>query len=138
MSRASIELNWLSRRDKQIPLPALVFGSLNGPQGVCYAPWWGEVEVDGVLHGTDKGLIVIDPDEATSVAATLAHEWRHHWQTMNGWKIAGSNHDFSDPDTYWGNIRDFFRSQPWEMDALRFELAMAPCEMAKQFMDAAQ
>ena len=67
----------------------------------------------------------------------IAHEWRHLWQQMNG--LLGSSgsviHDWSNYNAYKKNIITYFTTQPWEMDALRFQLKHGPEDYALQWKE---
>src|SRR5258707_661402 len=58
------------------------------------------------------------------------HEWRHHWQTYN---IKPQRPQVF--DTRLGHrdaIVKYFSESPKEADALRYELAIAPCEINRE------
>jgi hypothetical protein len=142
MSRASIELNFLARRDKQTTLPALVFTRhSNLAQGLYYEPEQdAEVIIDGRAISLSCGLISIDDSMLVdSIEATLAHEWRHHWQATHGWDLRVTlDFDFTNEETYWREVRRYYRRQPWEYDALLFEISVAPTDFNLLVFDVAR
>lgn len=136
--RPSIDLNWLSRRDKQLPIPQLHYDPLLEEYGgVYYDPEFGIFEYDE-NHTFDckNGLIVVSTIYEEDIESTLAHEWRHHWQTFNGccldYEYGLESYDFSDWDTYDHNIKRYFLENDFEFDALLFEARMTKNEQAKE------
>ena len=122
----SVELNFVRNQDKSLILPELVFYEANGGNGQYYSPQKQEVQIGDKYYQLDSGLIQISPENPETFAATLAHEWRHHWQWLHGmgkffvdsggW-IKHSNR-FSSYDRA---LREYFFGCPMEMDALRFQ-----------------
>lgn len=80
-----------------------------------------------------NGLIVVNVD-ADYVEATLAHEWRHHWQNYE----FGTKYDHS-PWKSTGNhkvdIQKYFRSSAREMDALLYEVKFSPTEINQEWLN---
>jgi len=66
------------------------------------------------------GIITVVP--TSTVASTIAHEFRHYLQDLNGICV-GSN--FQEGNSYEEAIREYFLTQPTEMDALLFEFSYA-------------
>lgn len=130
----SADLYWLSRRDKDLPLPTLLFAaSPGGGGGCCYQPWPYPVTIGGREYDCRNGLIVVDWEQSCSIEATLAHEWRHHWQhykdpvkVVTRWSLIPS-HDYKSA------IVGFFRANRWERDALRNELKLAACDENREW-----
>ena len=76
----------------------------------------------------DRGVIFVSAEEPENIESILAHEWRHHWQLYHGNlpnKFSFNMSRFDDWETYDVAIRDYFRSQPHEMDALMFQRRVA-------------
>ena len=127
---ASLELNWLSRSEKSLILPVVVFTEkVTSYGGMYHTPRKGEVLIQEKYYPLDKGLIEISThfnDDANSIA----HEFRHHWQFLNGWKLQdGIPWDFSfSPENYERNIKLYFTSSKSEMDAFLFQ-----CKMTKSY-----
>jgi hypothetical protein len=137
MSLRSIDLNWLSRLDKHLLLPDLEFCSLKGMgQAAYFRPkttlirWNRETRIH-------NGKIIVDPSESTSVEASMAHEWRHHWQFFQG-RLGKSQIPDDWQENYWMKIKEYFTIHPWELDALRFELKMFPVDLSRLWMEAVQ
>lgn len=129
---ASLELRWLSRHDKDILLPEIVFTAdmENAAGSRCCGCYWRPEENEYLIGDKfvpfDRGVIAINTEDPELIRGTIAHEWRHHWQFYHdllppaaaSWDFGGSNYD--------AKIRRFFRSRPHEMDALRYQLKHAP------------
>jgi hypothetical protein len=147
-------INWLTRRDKDIPRPTVVFDSvgdvLDRIQGGYYSPTyeapkeWREAFPNeatlldaGILvfpsgeYSFRNGLIFVDVDQADSIAATVAHEWRHHWQVFN--QPTSPGRPINPELDYRSSITEFFLSNAHEADALRYELKLAPSDCARQW-----
>jgi hypothetical protein len=126
----SIDLNFISRRDKQIPLPKLLFTEGYSAGGCCYRPWNGELYFQEKYYDLTKGLIIVNVEQASSIEACLVHEWRHLYQTyafgindeVRSWK----NEDSS--SSYKQKIVSYFRLNWRELDALRYEIKITPNE----------
>lgn len=135
--RKWIELNWLRRGNKEIPLPEIVFGRSGVNYSGCYhRPGIGEQLIDGRFLDLSRGIIVICDDGIETddfYANTIAHEWRHHWQF-----IVKGPYSFS-PFVFNGNYREsivkFFKSQPLEMDALLYAEKKAPSVSTRQWIE---
>ena len=119
----SIELGWLSRRDKGLPLPLIIFTpKLNGCSGYYSRPQNTESLVDGKFINLTNGLIVCEEDDG--VDGTIAHEWRHHWQLFH----FGKNDNpiqFDESIDYDLAIKKYFKDR-MELDALLFSHRIAP------------
>jgi hypothetical protein len=140
--RRSIELNWLSRHHKQIPLPNLYYDeTLTDYGGIYYSPWPEPHDHEGKEFYAPNGLIVVSthPECIDDFESTLAHEWKHHHQEFNGWNKEYLNgledYDWSDYDTYDEEIKRYFRENDFELDALRFEVKMVGFEITKERLD---
>lgn len=121
----SIDLGFLQRIDKALILPRLAFDPSCESAGAYYSPQRGEVFL-GAWHPLDSGVIVCSEKFGdANVAATLAHEWRHHWQFCRG--IRFDNQPWIGADDYDSELRNFFAESATERDALRFEMRIAPC-----------
>lgn len=140
----SLELNWLSRYDKDLPLPEIVYSPDNvdfhGRRcgGCYYSPERNEYLFGDVYVPFDNGVILVGAREPELMIGTLAHEWRHHWQLHRGLAKDGSGYnqeDFASLDTYNAAIRKYFRTQPHEMDALRFQFKHAPDWCSQNMLD---
>lgn len=130
----SIELGWLSRHDKDLPLPELVFASrLAGCSGYYARPGRCESFVGGKGFDLTGGLIVCGETDAREAANTIAHEWRHHWQIFH-MGLKDSLTRFNETIDYDSAIREFFKD--WrEMDALLFSHRRAPSPISHSWME---
>lgn len=133
-ARKWIELSWLRRGHKEIPLPEIIFDV--GSQdigGGYYHPQQNEVLIGKRYFDLYKGLIIINPiyDEKFILNSTC-HEWRHHWQWLNG---IGGITKFDASIQYKPAIIKFFSKQFTELDALLFSLKMAPEDTALLWFD---
>lgn len=140
MECRGMELRWLRRYDRHLVVPEVVF--VDGLKtewgqecGGYYAPPEKRIfdigghEVDGRF-----GVIAVNSSEAGSIPATLAHEWRHHWQWHRGIEFDHVAYDVSD---YEASIGNYFRSSRTEMDALLFEHKVARGWVNEYFMELA-
>lgn len=104
--------------EKGLPVPRVAFAHLEVGGYYCHPTdeerWVGSRPLD-----CRRGLIVVDVSEDQEEA--LAHEWRHHWQKMNGWKYDGVGWDCATPDDQYNQrIKEYFQRSRSEMDALLF------------------
>lgn len=125
--------DWLPLSDrKTLPTPRVVFVDL---------PAWGgyfacrtvERCIDDVtdIDRRDGDLIVLSTHWGDPRPGVLAHEHRHFQQhylpclpLMRGGQ---SGFDFGNTLESWNRtIRRYFVTQPWELDALRYERRLAP------------
>jgi len=114
------ELNHLKGKLSRITLPEMVYRDNPDNSGCCYKPQEAEICLDGKFYDLKNGLIVISSDRHS----TVAHEWRHLCQYSQGynlktieWKLVG---------TYEQSIINYFTNSWSEMDALLYEMKMAP------------
>ena len=125
----SIELGWIARRAKDLPLPNIVFTSKLPDCGGCYyKPQHGGVYVDLVRYDLSHGLIVIADDGDDHTGSTIAHEWRHHWQLFNlgDCKAIGWGSVLASSVNYEAAIKRYYRGSSTEMDALLFQHKYSP------------
>jgi len=126
----SHHLDWIAREAKDVPPPRLKFiDCLIGCSGCYYRPQGAEIQIYDEFVSLDKGLILVSEAHMTErgdLPNTLAHEWRHHWQTFNA---AGPNRvqPFRIDIAYQAVIIEFFQN-PRERDALVFSHRKAPSE----------
>lgn len=117
------------RTQKDISAPLLMEGPLPNASGCYYHQKTGETFVLGRHVPLDKGLIVISTIHIRTLsdeAEVFSHEWRHHWQLLNGWKYDGKPlQDWGDYDAWAGNVARYFRTSRSERDALHFSIAKA-------------
>lgn len=156
MNHGVFDLYWLARRDKDLPLPEIRFvenwSDMNGAIACYWGPrlntpvqWirdreeageWDYLALNrrnmiwldgGELVSCARGLIVVDRGQAEDrdVASCIAHEWRHHWQTYN---VPGlcCPIPFDQTIEVDAALIKYYRGQPREADALRYELEIAP------------
>ena len=123
----SLELNWLPNSMlKNIPTPEIYMVD-DANYGGCYYH---------ISSKYKRGRIII-VDIAETIASTIAHEWRHCWQNHNNNlpEQGSSWEQHSKGKTYKKAIISYFKDQPFEMDALLFELKHAPNEYNLQWYE---
>ena len=122
--RKSFELNWVRLKcDKSIPMPEVVFYSLDDCAGKYYHPENHELyDVDGKPYHMRYGVIVVDPDTPL-IHTTIAHEWRHHWQYYHGIEFEISS--IVDNESYNESLLQYVTGSKTELDAIRFEYKYA-------------
>jgi len=114
-------LRHMARPDKQIILPPVIVVESFHMGGMYCAPEKKEIMLQGKHYSLVKGLIVLVCIPGGDLDASLAHEYRHHWQIMNGWKFDGR--EYNNPNqSYKQNIIRYFLSSRSEMDAHLFSL----------------
>lgn len=132
---ASLELNWLARHEKQLPLPRVLFAPLPLCSGIYFWPWPRAQFEFGLEIPPSNGTIVVStlyPE--MPVPSTLAHEFRHHWQCWNG-MLPKKNKGWKEPTDYAEAIALYFTTQLHEWDALRFEIKHAACDVTDEWLD---
>jgi hypothetical protein len=121
---ASLETNWC--RDKKIPVPDVVYVSGTHYAGLYISPSIDYIIYDNIHILPSKNGTIIINSEHDNIASVLAHEYRHHWQYHHGWDYDGIPWQF-DAD-YISELTNYYRESHSEMDALLFELKLAPSE----------
>lgn len=134
----SLEFNWLKKFDRSLVTPAIVFANkphVEGQEcgGYYVRPGKHEWFLDEKYYDCRFGLIVVSTDWE-SPAATIAHEWRHHWQLHNG--IEFDDKPFDASLKWCAAVRKYFRESRSEMDALLFEARAVRLGEHEQMMDA--
>jgi len=117
----SLELNWIRKKvDKSIPMPEVVYHSLDKAGGKYYPPDKNHelYDPDGKPYHMRYGVIVINP-EYEPFQSTIAHEWRHHWQHYHGIEFKISPR--VDDENYNETLLNYFTGSKTEWDAVRFQ-----------------
>jgi hypothetical protein len=123
-----LHLNFLNKTYKAVTPPLVVFTEEDGESnvGAFYCiPQHNEHLIDGKYYPARHGIIVIDESccsTNTELAASLAHEYRHHLQHYYGVKY--DHKDWGALYKRWGYevaIKRYFRQSRTEMDALIFQ-----------------
>lgn len=132
----SLDLRWLSRHARGIPVPKLVVDDDLIDCGGYYFPSVDSEAIinDDLVVDGKSGVIVVSGYHAERHHSTIAHEWRHHWQmhTGNGWDVVL---DWNYEELgYERSIAEYFK-QPHELDALLFERRVAPSEVNEEWFD---
>lgn len=122
----SLELNWIRNCDKSLLMPDVIFTKDQRYGGYYLHPYPGEAYIDGHFYTMETGIIVIAEAWPENIASTIAHEWRHHWQMMHGWKFDHIGWDSTLPN-YEEQLRAYVRKSRSEADAVRFQFKVAPC-----------
>jgi len=129
----SLHLNWIRNLDKTICNPILIYADEECEYSGCFVhpfngEWWFEdFPIDG-----EKGIMIIS-GETENEANTIAHEFRHLWQFINGWKY--DSFKWKHTRDYKKQIINFFRSSKMEMDALLWSQKKAPCNMCEEWIE---
>lgn len=123
-----IELNWLAKKTKQITMPLIIIDEFIDYSGCYYKPRKQEIYINDKFIPLDKGLIVISGNLPQDfVTNSIAHEWRHHMQTMNHCKVDVVEWNNNDDDIpYKDKIINYFKDSPSELDALFYSNKYAP------------
>lgn len=120
-------------RDKDIPVPKIVLcrsmpRTNERAAAAYYQPWPNEECFDGRFVTNTFGIIALAEhhyDEEFTFEASLAHEYRHHWQRFN------CQGDYNPPvirgaKDYQEEICQYFSTSFREWDALQFEIRHSP------------
>lgn len=136
--RSFLELNWLAKSDKDILLPLVLSSNEDGTAGGYYMnPTKGETLINDKYYPLDRGIIVInDVDYHECPEAVIAHEWRHIWQTHQGWPMDGMGwFDLDVSMTHKQKIIEYFTNSQRELDALFYEIKKAPFSEALEMYE---
>lgn len=118
----SLETRHLHHHAPWILQPTVVYSSYWDVAGMYIPPTRGECAIGSKFISSDAGIIVLNPIYHEGLAATTAHEWRHHWQYSHGYKFQDVDwFKLSKKYSYWLAIKKFFLASITEMDALLFE-----------------
>lgn len=130
-----LELNWLAKADKYILLPPVIFTDI--PEGgFFHFPEKEDILIDDKFYPADRGLIAISERYPEQIESSIAHEWRHLWQYYQHgkpWEVAEWN--LKSPLSYKKQIVKFFTSDPFEYDALLYQLKKAPDDSAREWYE---
>lgn len=131
----SLELRWLARKDKYIRFPEVVFANIESG-GIWIYPSKKEKLIGDRYYPLDLGIIVVNEEFGDEHEATIAHEWRHVWQYYN-WGERGVHHPWGiEPHlSYREQIVNYFANDVRELDALLFEVKIAPRPHALQWYE---
>jgi len=108
------------------------------PPRVIIEPYTGQ-KYSGYYNTGSRDLVVVDRENEGQVtlASIMAHEYRHYTQHLTGRFDLSTGSDLSMFDQFEYNtaIRKYFRSQPFEMDALLFQARVACDKLTKFWLD---
>ncbi len=130
----ALEMRWLARHDKQMPTPTVIYvEGLVGAMGYYCPPWPWTQTVSGIEVPPSCGTILVDVRAGDEqAAATLAHEFRHHWQQWNGWRYDGVPWTPVASLPAWiAATQAFYRGSRCELDALRFQARHVGDELSR-------
>lgn len=137
----SIDLHWLSKKEKDITLPNLVYENIGyGCGGSYYSSTHNdEVYLNGKYYDCSNGLILVntynDYSDKNEIENVLAHEWRHHCQYLrNIYTDPYDSSMFDWNDDYWNSIIKFFSTNKTEVDALLFAEKYAPSDCTTEWI----
>jgi hypothetical protein len=134
----SLEMNWIRNKiDKSISLPPIETASMEDCGAKMIYPIDMEYFTYGKYYDLSKGLILIsdifDSDDK-DIANSIAHEFRHYWQYLNGWEV-GMGKKFSQDIEYDNAIVKYFSESYIEWDALTFSHKYAPSDLSTSWLD---
>lgn len=135
----SLELSWLPNsalKGVSTPRVALIDSDLYG--GVYYgrAERRSHPQIGGQLLDIDLSEGALIALCITQTAGTIAHEFRHHQQAERGLiPEHGPGWYMAPGETYRDAIVRYFRTQWWEMDALKFEHKHAPSDTSAEWLE---
>lgn len=137
----SLELNWLPMSvRKGLPTPRVIFASREWGGRYCSTRRDCGRYIDPLtdIDCTKRGLIEINGEDSIwegsdLLPGAIAHEYRHHEQ-QHSWRRFYSS-VFQCRGDYRASIVAFFRGYPQEMDALRFQLRVAPDDLSRQWQE---
>ena len=120
---SALELSWLARRERQLPVPAVLYVADLSVGGYYVWPSSGVQYVEGIEVPPGRGTIIASVErEILTLEAVLAHEWSHHVAFWNGqkyevprWRPPATAADQSRA------FRDYFTSSRSELSALRYQ-----------------
>ena len=119
------DLNWLTRKEKDLPVPRLVFSDMTEFAGL-YKPPSGPIEIGHSTLENKNGTIIVSTFDEAVIAPTIAHEFRHHWQYYNFISYDSditNYYQYQKMYSYNEIIVKYFTNSFSEFDALRFELS---------------
>ncbi len=119
----ALALRPYQRTWKDMPVPVVVETPMEDYGGCYYQPEKGEALICGRHISTDRGVIVI---ATTSDDGTVAHEWRHHWQSTNqGMRMNSGPYwqKWCQELDYYKAIERYFLTLDIEWDAFCFTLS---------------
>ena len=127
-------LRTIARPDKQIILPPVIITEQAQAGGWYVEPERAQILIDGRCYPLNRGLIAISSSAEVDLDNVLAHEYRHHWQVMNGWQLDSVGWNAPGLSYKQKIIRYFSRSKS-EMDALLFSLPYATEDQALEWQE---
>lgn len=130
---ASLETRWL-HAPKWLRDPAIILVNANSTyDGAYLRPYNGEILIDDKYVDCTNGIIAISE---TTDAASVAHEFRHHWQAACG-KDMTVIHTWvaCSYANYKSQITRYIRDSRIEMDALLYEVAKYPNDSNQQRLE---
>ena len=132
----SLEVGWLTRREKWLPMPEVILCEGLGVGG-CYIAPSEELQLyDGVLVEPSRGTILVcDQGDEMPPEGIIAHEFRHHWQKWSGMRFDGTGWEMKKGKSYIELIVEYFLGSITEMDALLFVVKYAPCPLTELWLE---
>jgi hypothetical protein len=126
----SLELNWLPNSvRKGLPTPDVIVTDNED----CGGRYWRQGNYEHDLLGFAPRRRAVIELACIADESTLAHEYRHHWQTHKlgtldsvRWVLGPSYRD---------SIVRYFRSSRTEMDALLFQVKHASTDLGLEWLE---
>jgi hypothetical protein len=116
-------------------LPEILFVPLEKASGCYIHPLKIEYPICGRYINLERGIIIVNPEwDDKETINSIAHEWRHHQQYLNG--ITFENHTgWKTTEDYKKNIITYFHSNKVEMDALLFSQKIASSDTSTEWLE---
>lgn len=135
----TLELDWLPLSvRKGLDQPRIVFTGAADCGGRYWARARGNKPILTPFHFDRREAAIIELG-CMPTPATIAHEYRHHWQRENNiyWSPCSAAWNPIDDgwNAYWKEIRRYFTTHKDERDALLFEAKIAPDDINISRMD---
>jgi hypothetical protein len=135
----SLELSWLNRIDKWLPIPRFVFADFGDEAASAHycCPWPCEQIYEGKPIDRSRGIIAVNTrycDDMQWVAASIAHEWRHHHQWHSGLKYDGEGFDTREGEDHDASVKRYFLQSKMERDAIMFEEKVHPSDIGQYWL----
>jgi len=138
-SRPSLETNWLPQSLRKHTGQPMVCFDDGFEHGGMYTPPGYDPELTYGKDCITTGLIIINPMGLSPIPATIAHEWRHHWQYLENPRVFdGIWIPVYGQGDHMEMIVDYFSYQWHEFDALRFTMSQYSCDEDGDWLIACQ
>jgi len=136
-----LNLHWL---DLNIELPLMILCDEpyndDGFSGTYIRPMNDRLIINNgkERYPMNRGIILIYPINKEYFYSNIAHEYRHHWQYLNGWKYDGRARQSI---MYLKNgdikkfVEEYYLKSKSELDALMFQHGMYPTKDSQKIIE---